>query len=184
MSDDEALSSVAIARMNDAALFEFARIIRDAVMPFAACYFVVGLLFTTYCRPTVGLSRVVAELTMGFVTTTPMHVAVAAVMVLFLVAFSSLVGWRHVLARGCPPALLALLRAASRADRVTLPNVGLALGGRAVDVFERERTLVLSMVDQLRRSLVIASTAPPPQHGLVRTTWFASTRSPFSRRSA
>ncbi len=108
----------------------------------------------------------------GFLT----HFVVGLLGVLFIVAVGSLAWWRHVLAIGGPSAALAALASASRRIVLRLAhssNPAVVRGG----VVRRDRPIrdvpEHPLLDQLRCSLSILSTAPPavpiaPEDPLVR----------------
>jgi hypothetical protein len=126
------------------------------------------------------LAATVPLMLAGFLT----HFVVGLLGVLFVVAVGSLAWWRHVLATGRPSAALATLAAASRRVVLRLAHSStpaVARGG----VVRRERPIrdvpEHPLLDQLRCSLSILSTAPPavpiaPEDPLVRIDQLISRR--------
>lgn len=176
--------SVEITQLNRSVFNETARTVRNAVLPFVAVYLVAGLLFASVLRPAVTPSRVMIELAMSLATTVSLHLLLACLLVPLLVGIASLIGWRHVLARGCPSALLALLHAASRLRRVRSRHILISLSTPTRSDNVLDGVMTFSIAEQLCCSLVIAPMAPPRESMRVwisRSTQFCSS---FARRPA
>ena len=176
--------SVEITQLNRSVFNETARTVRNAALPFVAVYLVAGLLFASVLRPAVTPSRVVIELAMSLITTISLHLLLACLLVPLLVGIASLIGWRHVLARGCLSALLALLHAASRLRRVRSRRVLILLSTPTRSDNGLDRVIACSIAEQLCCSLVIAPMAPPRESMRVWTTRSTQFCSSFARRPA
>lgn len=176
--------SVEIAQLNRSVFNETARTLRNALLPFVAVYLVAGLLFASVLRPAVTHPRVVIELAMNLATTISLHLLLACLLVPLLVGIASLIGWRHVLARGCPSALLALLYVASRLRRVRSRHVLISLSTSTRNDNVLHRVMACSIAEQLCCSLVIAPMAPPRESMRVWTTRSTQFCSSFARRPA
>ena len=176
--------SVEITQLNRSVFNETACTVRTAALPFVAVYLVTGLLFASVLRPAVTPSRVVTELAMSLASTISLHLLLACLLVPLLVGIASLIGWRHVLARGCPSALLALLHAASRLRRVQSRRVLISLSTPTRSDNVLDRVMACSIAEQLCCSLVIAPMAPPRESMCVWTTRFTQFSSSFARRPA
>ena len=175
---------VEITQLNRSVFNETACTVRNAVLPFVAVYATAGLLFASVLRPAVTPSRVVIELAMSLATTVSLHLLFACLLVPLLVGIASLIGWRHVLARGCPSALLALLQAASRLRRVCSRRVLILLSTPTRSDNVLDRVMACSIAEQLCCSLVIAPMAPPRESMRVWTTRSMRFCSSFARRPA
>lgn len=176
--------SVEITQLNRSVFNETARTVHTAALPFVAVYLVTGLLFASVLRPAVTPSRVVIELAMSFATTISLHLLFSCLLVPLLVGIASLIGWRHVLARGCPSALLVLLHAASRLRRVRSRQILISLLTPTRSDNVLDRVIACSIAEQLCCSLVIAPMAPPRESMRVWTTWSTQFCSSFARRPA
>ena len=176
--------SIEITQLNRSVFNETARSLRDALLPFVAAYLATGLLFASVLRPAVTPSRVMVELAMSLATTISLHLLLACLLVPLFVGIASLIGWRHVLARGCPSALLVLLHAASRLRRARSRHILISLLTATRSDNVRDRVMACSIAEQLCCSLVIAPMAPPRESMRVWTTRSTQFCSSFARRPA